>query len=65
MKKFKFDKRAIKMLCAGTALLGVLFINSFSFATDAPELQTSHTEQFVEWQNLSEEEKNLANMLVK
>lgn len=57
MKKFKFDKRTVKMLCAGTALIGVLFMNSISFAVDAPQLQTSHTEQFVEWQKLSDEEK--------
>lgn len=57
MKKFKFDKQTVKMLCAGTVLIGVLFMNSFSFAVEAPELQTSPTQQFVEWQKLSDEEK--------
>lgn len=57
MKKFKFNKQTMKILCAGTALVGVLFMNSISLANSESKLQTLHTQQFVEWQNLSDEEK--------
>lgn len=57
MKKFKFNKQTIKILSIGTALVGVMFMNSFSFANTENTLETLHTQDFIEWQQLSEEEK--------
>jgi len=57
MKKFKFSKQTIKVLCLGTALASVMFMNSFSFASSDETLQTLHTKDFIEWQKLSDEEK--------
>lgn len=57
MKKFKFNKQTIKILSIGTALVGVMFMNSFSFANTENTLETLHTQDFVEWQQLSQEEK--------
>ena len=57
MKRFKFNKQTMKTLCIGTALIGVMFMNSFSFASSEEKLQTLHTQEFVEWQKLSDEEK--------
>lgn len=57
MKKFKFSKQTIKVLCIGTALASVMFMNSFSFASSDETLQTLHTKDFIEWQKLSDEEK--------
>ena len=62
MKKFKFNKQTVKILGIGTVLAGVMFMNSFSFANTNEELQTLHTQDFIEWQKLSEEEK--ANTLM-
>ena len=50
MKRFKFNKQTMKTLCIGTALIGVMFMNSFSFASSEEKLQTLHTQEFVEWQ---------------
>lgn len=57
MKKFKFNKQTVKILGIGTVLVGVMFMNSFSFANTDETLQTLHTQEFIEWQKLSEEEK--------
>lgn len=57
MKRFKFNKQTVKTFCIGTALIGVMFMNSFSFASSEEKLQTLHTQEFIEWQKLSEEEK--------
>lgn len=62
MKRFKFNKQTIKTLCIGTALIGVMFMNSFSFASNEENLQTLHTQKFVEWQKLSEQEKENIQM---
>ena len=37
--------------------VGVMFMNSFSFANTENTLETLHTQDFVEWQQLCEEEK--------
>jgi C1A family cysteine protease len=47
----------VKILGVGTILVGVMFMNSFSFASSDEKLQTLHTQDFIEWQKLSDEEK--------
>ena len=55
MKKFKFNKEKVKMVTIGTFLFGAIFSNSVLANTNDIKLITS--DEFKEWNNLSQEEK--------
>ena len=60
MKKFKFNKEKVKMVTIGTFLFGAIFSNSVLANTNDIKLITS--DEFKEWNNLSQEEKAQTEM---
>lgn len=57
MKKIKFNKLNLKRFCVSIVLVGILITNTIVFAMEEENLQPLHTEDFINWQSLSEEEK--------
>ena len=51
MKKIRFSQK----MCIGALVAGIVFSHTYSFATE--NLQALYTEDFINWQTLSEEEK--------
>ena len=56
MKKFKFNKGKVKMVIVGTFLCGAIFSTSALASTNDIKLKT--TEEFENWNNLSQREKS-------
>ena len=60
MKKFNLSKEKVKMVTFGTFLFGAIFSNSVLANTNDIKLIT--TDEFKEWNNLSQEEKSQTDM---
>lgn len=58
MKKIKCEDLNFKKVFASIVLTGIVFTSNMAFATQEKELQPLYTEDFINWQMLSEEEKN-------
>ena len=57
MIKIKFKKPSIKQFCATAILAGTVFSNAIVFANQDIVLEPVYTQDFIEWQELNEEEK--------
>lgn len=57
MKKIKFCKPNFKKVCMTAVMTGIMLTHTFSLAVGDEQLQPLHTEEFINWQSLSEEEK--------
>ena len=56
MKNFKFNKEKVKMVVVGTFLFGAIFSTSALASTNHIKLKT--TEEFENWNNLTQKEKS-------
>lgn len=58
MKKNKFGKPNMKVFFYSVLLFGIILTNTCVFATENEKLQPLFTEDFLNWQELEDEEKN-------